>query len=95
MNNWHSIEVEDIYKITGSSDSGLSNNLVKEKILKCGKNVLPKEKRDGFFKLFFSQLISPIVLVMMFAGVCSFFAGEIVDFIAIIFIILVDLIFQI
>ena len=93
MNNWHSIEVEDIYKITGSSDIGLNNNLVKEKILKYGKNVLPKEKRDGFFKLFFSQLISPIVLVMMFAAVCSFLAGEIVDFIAIIFIILVDAIF--
>ena len=92
-NNWHSIEVEDIYKITGSSNVGLSNNLVKEKILKYGKNVLPKEKRDSFIKIFFSQLISPIVLVMIFSAICSFFAGETVDFVAIIFIILVDAIF--
>lgn len=93
MDNWHSLEIEKIYKLTGSNTNGLSNALAKEKLINFGKNVLPKEKKDVFFKIFFSQFVSPIVLVMIVAAIFSFVAKEYIDFFAILFIILLDAIF--
>ena len=94
MNNkWHNIEIEEIYKSTNSKETGLTSNEAKERILKYGKNVLPKEKKDGLIKIFFSQFASPIVIVMIVAGVFSLLAKEYIDALAIAFIILVDAIF--
>ena len=50
-NNWHSISVSDVYKKLESSELGLTNKEAHNRILKYGKNVLPKEKKDGFFKI--------------------------------------------
>ena len=64
MNNkWHNNSIEDIYKILDSNENGLTNEEVKKRIKKYGKNVLPKEKKDGLLKIFFSQFASPIVIV--------------------------------
>ncbi len=92
MNNWHSLDIEEVYKYTGSGSDGLSTQEVKERLLKNGKNILPKEKKDSFIKIFLLQFCSAIVLVMIIAAIISFLAGEIVDGIAIIFIILFDII---
>ena len=90
MNNWHSLEIEEVFSYTGSNKNGLSSSSVKERIEKNGKNILPKEKKDSFFKIFFLQFYSAIVIVMIIAAIISFIAGEIVDGIAIVFIIFVD-----
>ena len=90
MNNWHSLDISNIYDYTGSSINGLTASQVKEKQEKYGRNILPKEKKDSFLKIFLSQFYSAIVLVMIFAAIFSFVAGEIVDGIAIVIIIVVD-----
>lgn len=92
-NNWHSMSIEEILDKTKSSIKGLKNNEVEERLLKDGKNALPKEKKDSFFKIFISQFKSTIVLLMIVAGIISFAVGETVDGIAIAFIILIDAIF--
>lgn len=92
MNNWHSLNIDEVYKYTGSGNDGLSSQEVKERLLKNGKNILPKEKKDSFIKIFFLQFCSAIVLVMIVAAIISFLAGEVVDGVAIIFIILFDII---
>ncbi len=90
MNNWHSLDIENIYDLTGSNKNGLTSSQVKEKLDKYGRNILPKEKKDSFLKIFLSQFYSAIVIVMIFAAIFSFIAGEIVDGIAILIIVLVD-----
>ncbi len=93
MNNWHSLDINEIYTATGSNKDGLSSNQVKERLEKYGKNALPEKKVDSFLKIFLTQFCSTIVLVMIAACIVSFCVGEIVDGIAILFIILVDAIF--
>ena len=93
MNKWFSIDINEIYNLTGSNENGLTNSIAKERLLKNGKNELPKEKKDGFFKLFISQFLSPIVLVMIFASIVSFVVGELIDGFAILFIVFVDALF--
>ncbi len=92
-NEWHLLDVNYIYNYTESSINGLNNHQVEERLNKYGKNALPKEKKDGFLKIFLSQFKSAIVLVMIFAAIVSFIANEIVDGIAIVFIIMLDAIF--
>ena len=90
MKNWYSKEVNEIYNILNVDEKGLSSNEANKRLEKYGKNTLPKPKKDSVFKIFFNEFKDPIVLLLIVAIVASFVVGEIVDAIAIIFIVLVD-----
>ena len=75
-----------------SSLEGLTEEEVQKRQNQDGKNELPKKKRASFLKIVFRQLIDPIVLLLVVTAIFSFIIGEVVDALAIIFIILIDLI---
>lgn len=90
MNNWHSIDINEVYTYTGSNRDGLSSSKAKERLEKYGRNSLPEQKKESFLKIFLTQFYSPIVIVMIFASIISFVVGELVDGFAILFIVFVD-----
>ena len=90
MNNWHSMDINEVYNYTGSNCDGLTSIKAKEKLEKYGKNSLPEQKKESFLKIFLTQFYSPIVIVMILASIVSFVAGELVDGFAILFIVFVD-----
>lgn len=91
MNNkWHNMKIEEIYETLKCDEKGLTSKQAKDHALKYGRNVLPKEKKDGPIKIFLSQFASPIVIIMIVAGIFSLLAKEYLDFFAILFIILID-----
>ena len=61
-------------------------------IKKFGRNILPKKKKDSVLKIFFNEFKDPIIILLLFATLASLFVGEVIDAIAIVFIILVDVI---
>ena len=85
-------EIKDIEKELKTSLNGLTDKESKERIKKYGKNILPKKKKDSVFKIFFNEFKDPIVLLLIVAIIVSIIAGEVLDGIAILFIVLVDLI---
>lgn len=85
-------KIEEIENELNTSDKGLSTNYVNTNREKYGINVLPKKKKDSIFQIFFNEFKDPILLLLLFAVIVSFLAGEIVDSIAIIFIVLIDVI---
>lgn len=85
-------EIEDIFEELKSSKEGLSNKEAKNRLERYGKNVLPSKKRDSILKIFFKELTSPIEIVLIFTVLISFFIGEVVDALVILFIIFVDVI---
>ena len=87
---WYSKKIEDIYNDLGTNEKGLSNSEANKRLEKYGKNTLPKQKKDSVLKIFFSEFKDPIVLLLIVAIIASFLVGEIVDAVAIIFIVLVD-----
>lgn len=89
---YYSMKVEELYQKLRTSEEGLSSKEVKKRIEKYGENALPKKKKDSIFKIFFNELLDPIVLLLIVAIIASIVVGEIVDAIAIFFIVLVDLI---
>lgn len=91
-NKWYAIDKTFVINDLNSSYNGLTSLEAKERIIKYGKNELPKKKKDGFFKLLLKGLLDPIVIVLIITIIFSFIINEKVDALAISFIMLVDLI---
>ena len=89
---YYSLKIEEVYRKLQSSPLGLSNQEVRQRVQKYGLNELPQKEQDSIFKIFISELLDPIVLLLLVAIVASLFVGEVVDAVAIMFIVLVDLI---
>lgn len=89
---WYSQSKSQIFSILDTTPQGLTSKECQKRITKYGKNVLPKKKKESIFKIFLKELMNPIELLLLVAVVASFIAGEPVEAIAIIFIVIVDLI---
>ena len=82
----------EVLKELETDEKGLTDKLVLVRQEKYGKNILPKKKKDGVIKIFFNEFKDPMVILLIVAIIASFIAGETLDAIAILFIILVDII---
>jgi len=85
-------DIIEIFDDLKTGTSGLTNKKAKEILEKNGPNELPKAKQDSIFKIILSQFENPIELILVATVFLSFFAGEVIDAIALIFIITVDVI---
>ena len=90
MKEWYKIENDNILIELNSNIEGLSNKEAQKRLKENGLNILPRKKNNSIFKIFFSEFLDPIVLMLILAITFSFIVGEVVDAIVIIFIILVD-----
>lgn len=91
-NRYYSMSVEEIYRKFQTGEEGLTTKEATKRIEKYGTNELPKKEKDSILKIFFTELLDSIVLLLLVAIAASIFVGEYVDAIAIFFIVLVDLI---
>lgn len=91
MKDWHSYSIDKVYEILKTGCKGLNNNEVSKRLTKYGKNELPSKKKESIVVKFFKQLLNPIVMLLASTVIISLFIGELVDAIAILFIILLDL----
>lgn len=91
-NRYYAMSEEELLTRFKSSRDGLDIKEVTRRINKYGNNELPRKAPDSVLKIFFSELLDPIVLLLIIAVIASFLVGEVIDGIAIIFIILVDLV---
>jgi len=85
-------DIKEIEKELNTSIEGLTNKDINKRIEKYGKNILPKKEKDSVFKIFFNELKDPIVLLLLVAIIVSLIAGEVIDALAIFFIVFIDLI---
>ena len=91
-NRYYAMSVDELYKKFRTGESGLSSNEVAKRQERDGLNELPKKKPDSILKIFFSELLDPIVFLLIVAIVASLSVVEVVDALAILFIITVDLV---
>lgn len=89
MKFYHS-SIDEILSYQKTTKNGLSSVEAQKRLLEYGKNELPHKKKDSIFKLFISQFKNPIELILVVTVILSFLAGEVIDAVALIFIILLD-----
>ena len=87
---YYNKSTEELEKELQTSSKGLSKEEVIVRQQKYGKNILPKKEKDSVLKIFLREFKDPMVILLLVAIVVSLIAGEVVDAIAICFIVLVD-----
>jgi len=85
-----SIPVEDMLQKLETVKEGLSNNEAQKRLSLYGSNLLKPQKRSDVLTLLVSQFKSPIILILLFATVLSFFLHDPIDALIILIIVLVS-----
>ena len=86
MKKYYASKIEDVLEnLDSNTNDGLTSDLVKIRQERDGLNVLPHKKQDSVFKIFFKQMLDPIVLLLVVTIIFSLIIGEYIDAIAIIF----------
>ena len=88
--NWHSLAINDVFKLTKSSEKGLKSEEIYSRQKEFGLNSLPVKKASSIFVIFFRQLLSPLIYILIFAGIISLVLQEWVDSIFIFGVILLN-----
>ena len=91
-NNYYSMNTEDLLETLNTSKEGIKSSEIDKRIEKYGSNKLPDNNKHSILKIIISELIDPIVLLLIFAIVVSLIVGEYVDALAILVIITIDII---
>ena len=89
---FYAMTTDEIYRKFQTSEDGLTSKEAKKRIEKHGKNELPRKKPDSLLKIFLSELLDPIIMLLVVAIFASLSVGEYIDAIAITVIITIDLI---
>ncbi len=89
--HWHTLSPEKVAEILKTDlGEGLSEEEVKIRQKKFGLNKLPKEKPLPKVKIFLSQFQSPLIYILLIAGMVTLILGEWTDTIVIFFAVLLN-----
>lgn len=77
--NWYREDAATVLEHWGSSDNGLTDSLVRERLQKFGPNKLAEEERISRFKILLHQFTSPLIYILLIAAVVTFLLKEFID----------------
>jgi Mg2+-importing ATPase len=83
-----SVPLSDLFRRCGTDEQGLSADEARARLKKYGPNRLKPKRQANVLRLFIRQFTSPIILILLFAAVLSFFLGDATDSIIIMVIVL-------
>jgi Ca2+-transporting ATPase len=77
---WHNLSIKEVSKILGTDiEKGLTESEALERQIEYGQNLLPKEKSAPRLKIFLEQFRSPLIYILLIAGVTVLFLGHRAD----------------
>ncbi len=83
-----SMPLPDLYRRLAASPEGLSEGEAHARLRQYGPNQLRPKRQVNAATLFMKQFTSPIILILLFAAVLSFFLGDPTDSLIIMVIVL-------
>jgi Ca2+-transporting ATPase len=90
MKFWHTLDIATVLTETGSSENGLSVHQTEAAIAKFGPNELTEKKKKPAWAIFLGQFKDFMIIVLVTAAVISGIAGDLVDTIIILVIVLLN-----
>lgn len=90
MKHWCQKTIFEVEAELHTNKEGLSNEDAFYRLEKYGKNELPKAKQKNIITIFFSQLLNPLVCILIITGIISVLGHEYMDAVFILFVILTD-----
>ena len=93
-NDWHNTTTKSVLTIFQvDQKKGLTNKEVEKRRKISGKNTLPEPPRLSGLRMFIGQFLSPLVYILLVAGLVMFFIGNFTDTIVILFAVMVNAVF--
>ncbi len=81
---WHNLSKERVIKSLNTElVSGLSEEEARKRLVRVGENKLPRKRRATNFQIFMGQFKSPLIYILVFAGIITLFMKEWTDTIVI------------
>ncbi len=77
--NWYQISTKDIYHQLKTSEKGLSSHEVEKRLKEYGYNKLTEEERINKLKIFIHQFASPLIYILIVAGIITIALKEYID----------------
>lgn len=88
--NWHCINTDQVFELTGSSEWGLSSGESQLRLAEKGPNELQKKKPVPAWVFFLRQFRDFMIVVLLAAAMISGFAGDFADTLIILLIVLLN-----
>ena len=73
------LPIDEVLELAGTNADGLKDDEAKDRLDKFGKNTLPHEKKGLWLKILFNQFTSPLIIILLIAGVITLFVNDIKD----------------
>ncbi|MEA2113310.1 MAG: HAD-IC family P-type ATPase [Patescibacteria group bacterium] len=80
---WHNLSIEAAFKKLKTGMDGLSEKEAQKRLRKFGLNEIPSEKSFSKIGIFLKQIKSPLIYILIIAGVIAFFLKDYTDSIVI------------
>lgn len=76
---WHALPVDEVERLLESSTDGLTEEEVARRKEVFGENALPKKRPPTVFEVFLRQFKSPLIYVLLAAGIISVLFADLTD----------------
>jgi len=77
--NWYQSTVKELFKKLRVSESGLTDSEIKERLLQFGPNKFIEEEKTNRLKILIHQFTSPLIYILLIAGVVTISLNEYID----------------
>ena len=77
--NWYQLPIKEIIQKLGTSEEGLTDNEVTERLKQYGPNKLIEEEKISRLKILFHQFTSPLIYILLAAAVVTSLLKEYID----------------
>ncbi|MBT6226192.1 MAG: HAD-IC family P-type ATPase [Candidatus Scalindua sp.] len=77
--NWYQIDSKDSFRKLSTSEIGLTDKQVRERLLQYGPNKLAEEEKIRRFRILLHQFTSPLIYILLIAAIVTFFLKEYID----------------
>lgn len=77
--NWYQLSVKEILQELGTSENGLSDIEAKQRLEQYGPNKLVEEEKISKLKILLHQFTSPLIYILLIAGVVTSLLREYID----------------
>ncbi|HPY03564.1 MAG TPA: cation-transporting P-type ATPase, partial [Spirochaetota bacterium] len=90
LEEFYSVSVQESLSKLDSSEDGLKQSVIEERLKKFGLNEFSEGKKKSIFRKIFDSLIEPMVLILFVATAFSFAIGDYIEGAAILGVVIIN-----
>lgn len=92
MAAWYQLSVKEVFELLNTSEKGLGDEEVENRILKYGKNRVVRKRRKSAGQILLEQVKSFMMIILFFSVAISLVVGEILDALLLLLVLTVNIV---